>query len=70
MAFQARDRGVTGVCISGGIELEAETPAQPAITVRTEVRPRFRQGEINVEENCAQLGACASRQAKPAFAAR
>src|SRR6476661_6471283 len=54
MALERRERGPARLVVATGIELEAVLPAEALIPLRTEVGPRLRDREVDVEDNGAQ----------------
>ena len=60
MAPDALDRLLTGIAIARRVELEPEARAQPPVALRSELRARPSDREVDVEEDRAQVGHAAS----------
>ena len=62
VALDPLHRPLARLAVARGIELEAEALAQTAIALGTELRPRARDREVDVEEDCLQHHDASSSQ--------
>src|SRR5204862_2400195 len=55
MVLEVDQRGGACLCVEIGIELEPETESRVPIALRAEQRPRLRDREVDVEEDCGEV---------------